>query len=160
MVNSKQKQLKPDAILAIALKNTDSNYSFRTAYLAYIAEVSSKNAKFYQYGNTTYIVHNLGNRRCLFTVRNADTAQNAVENGVQFIKQVYKDGYDVAIVQYGDQTITNLLRAIGRKLGDKVGAGFSVYKSKKDASGKDKFMGQKPSYMAVIKCGPSRKGEK
>ena len=46
MVNSKQKQLKPDAILAIALKNTDSNYSFRTAYLAYIAEVSSKNAKF------------------------------------------------------------------------------------------------------------------
>lgn len=159
MVNSKQKQLKPDAILAIALKNTGSNYAFRTAYLAYIAEVSSKDAKFYQFGNTTFITHNLGKRRCLFSVRNADTAQNLVENGAKFAKAVYKDGYDIAIMQYSDPTITNLLKAIGRKAGT-PDMGFSVYKTKKDLSNADDYMGQKPVYMAVLKCGPYRKGEK
>ena len=149
MVNSKQKQLKPDAILAIAMKNLDANMPFRNAYLAFIAEVSAKGSKFYQYGNTTFITHDIGSRRCLFTSRNADTAQNFVENGAKFIKQIYKDGYDVAIVQYDTPSINNVIKAISRKMPKDI-MGYSIYKGKKNNT----------KYMAIIKRGPYRKGGK
>lgn len=149
MVNSKQKQLKPDAILAIAMKNLDADIPFRNAYLAFVAEAATKGAKFYQYGNTTFITHDIGDRRCLFTSRNADTAQNFVENGAKFIKQVYKDGYDIAIVQYDDPSISNIIKAISRKM-PKDTMGYSIYKGKKNNT----------KYMAIIKCGPYRKGGK
>ena len=149
MIDSRKKQLKPDAILAVAMKNIGDDTPFRNAYLGYIAEVSAKGAKFYQFGNTTFIAHDVGKRRCVFSARNADTAQNFVNNSAQFIKAIYKDGYDTAIVQYDDPVIAQIIRAGARKLSkDSVGA--SMHKTKS---------GQ-PKYIAFIKCGPYRKGER
>lgn len=149
MIDSRKKQLKPDAILAVAMKNIGDDTPFRNAYLGYVAEVASKGAKFYQYGNTTFIAHDVGQRRCVFSVRNADTAQNFVKNSIDFIKAIYKDGYDTAIVQYDDPVITQIIRAGVRKVA-KDGVGVSIHNTKSGT----------PKFVAIFKCGPYRKGEK
>lgn len=147
MIDSRKRQLKPDAILAIAMKNTNIDMPFRTGYLAYVAEVASKGAKFYQYGNTTYITHDAGNRRCYFTVRNADTAQNFVQNNAKFLTQVYKDGYDFAVAQSEDPKIDAIAKASVRKMTNKDKA-LVIRRDKNSAH----------TYLIIVKCGTERKG--
>lgn len=117
MVDSTQQKLPSDEIVKIAAENTRSQYPFKQVYLFFVSELGMEGAKGYRFGNTIFIVHPNKERPDvgIFRALNADTAENFVENGKQFIDQAYEDGFKVLSTEFSDESILNIFKIIGRE---------------------------------------------
>jgi glycerophosphoryl diester phosphodiesterase len=143
MVDSDKKQLNSLEIVHIALENTKSKYPPDVAYAAILKEMSQPNSMVMQYGNTLFSILKGKNRIGSFKALNADTAQNFVDNGKQFVKWAYEAGLDGLITDFDDPAILQVFKAISRNPPNKD----MGYKAMQSPSGK---------YRVVLQLGKKR----
>ena len=117
MVDSRQQELPTDQIVKIASENTRSPYPFKKVFMLFVAELGMPNAKLYKIGNTLFVIHPSDSDPAygIFRALNADTAENYVENGKQFIDRAMADGFKGLKTQFSDPSILNVFNIIGRE---------------------------------------------
>lgn len=117
MVDSNQQQLPTDQIVKIAAENTRSPYPFKDVYLTFVSELGMQGAVVYRFGNTIFIIHRSDSRPeyGMFRALNADTAQNFVENGKQFVDRAVAEGFKGLKTQFSDPSVLNIFKIIGRE---------------------------------------------
>jgi hypothetical protein len=130
LVNSKNKHLNMQEIIKIALRQTESEHSFKVAFLAIIKELTLPNAKPIRIGNTLFIVHSSPKdpAHAMFRALNADTAINYLENSKKFIKEAKKMKIKVLVSQFKSSSILNIFKMISKNPPFK-GMGFSASKT-------------------------------
>lgn len=134
MVDSRQQELGTDQIVKIAAENTRSKYPFKQVYLMFVAELGMPGSKLYKFGNTIFIIHPSETKQGygIFRALNADTADNYVENSIQFTEQAKADGFVGLQVQFSDPAILKLFKLVAREKqtqGDRT-MGYAVGKAK------------------------------
>ena len=117
LVDSKHKHLNMQQIIKIALHQTESEHTFKVAFLAIVKELTLPNAKPIRIGNTLFIVH-LSPKdpsHAMFRALNADTATNYLENSKRFILEAKKMKLKVLVSQFKTPSILNIFKAIAKK---------------------------------------------
>jgi len=117
LVDSRKMPLEIQDIIGVALTNSkETYYAPAVAYTAIAKELSMPNTMPMIYGNTLFIVHpsERNNRFGYFRALNADTANNYLENSIEFVKGAYDAGFDVLVTQFSDPTILNIFKGISR----------------------------------------------
>jgi hypothetical protein len=116
LVDSKQQKLQMQEIVKISVEETKSQYDPKTAFLSIIKETTLPDTKVLQIGNTLFIVHGTEEpRHGIFRALNADTAENYLQNSVEFTKRAYDElEFDVLTTQFEDPTILNIFKYIGK----------------------------------------------
>lgn len=116
LVDSRQQMLQVGEILKIAAQNTESEYPPEFLYTTFVKEVQMPDSKFYRYGNVIYIIHGSPKdpRKGQFRALNADTAQNFLQSGFQFVIDAYKAGFDVLVTEFKDQSLLNIFRTVSK----------------------------------------------
>jgi len=115
------------AILKIAAENTRSEYPVEFVYAAFVKEVQMPGSKFLRYGNTIYVIHGSEKepRKGMFRALNADTAENFLQSGFQFVVDAYKAGFDTLVTQFSDQSLINIFRTVAKNPPN-PGMGYNV----------------------------------
>jgi hypothetical protein len=135
MVDSQQQELGTDMIVKIAAENTRSPYPFKKVYMLFVAELGMPKAKLYKFGNTIFVVHPSEEKPSfgIFRALNADTAENYVDNGKQFVDQAIADGFTGLQTTFSDPSILNIFQMIAReeRAAQNPNMGYQVYKDKK-----------------------------
>ena len=116
LVDSKQQKLQMQEIVKISVEETKSQYDPKAAFLSIIKETTLPDTKVLQIGNTLFIVHGTEEpRHGIFRALNADTAENYLQNSVEFTKRAYDElEFDVLTTQFEDPTILNIFKYIGK----------------------------------------------
>jgi hypothetical protein len=114
MVDSKEQELTPEDIIGIAGMNTGADVDYGQLVQMINAELQMPNTLFIRQGNTLFILHKAEPRVGWFRALNADTAQNFIENGNEFIKACYKLGFDTVATTFNDPSLLNIFRTISR----------------------------------------------
>jgi hypothetical protein len=129
LVDSKQQKLQMQDIVKTSVEETESKYDPKTAFLAIIKETTLPDTDVLQIGNTLFIVHGTEEpRHGFFRALNADTAQNYLDNSLEFTKKAYDElGYDVLTTQFEDPTLLNIFKYIGKD--QPANMGYMVQKS-------------------------------
>jgi len=115
-IDSKKQQLTDEQIITIAAQETGSKYTTDAVIVMFQREAEMPNATLLRYGNTIFIIHagktikNYGTFRAL----NADTAQNYLESGRQFVIDAYARGFDGLVTEFYDSSILNIFRTISK----------------------------------------------
>jgi hypothetical protein len=143
MVDSQQKQLEVNDIVAIDGMNTDAEYDTRTLMAALTAELNMPNTLFLRQGNTLYVIHKVEPRVGYFRMMNADTPNNFLENGVEFIKACYKMGFDTMATKINNPDMLSLFR-------------YMMEESPNPDMGYRAEESQDGRLLVTIKCGPER----
>lgn len=127
LVDSKQQMLDVGEIIQIAAENTQSEYPIQFVYAAFVKEVQMPDSKFFRYGNTIYVIHGSKKvpRKGMFRALNADTAENFLQSGFQFVIDAYKAGFDVLVTQFSDQSLINIFRNVAKQPPN-PGMGYNV----------------------------------
>jgi len=127
LVDSRQQMLDVGAILKIAAENTRSEYPVEFVYAAFVKEVQMPGSKFLRYGNTIYVIHGSEKepRKGMFRALNADTAENFLQSGFQFVVDAYKAGFDTLVTQFRDQSLINIFRTVAKNPPN-PGMGYNV----------------------------------
>jgi hypothetical protein len=148
LVDSQTKQLTVPEIVAIATKQTQSQYS-PAAVLASVYE-ELKQPKTYSIieGNTLFIIHKGKGRNGMFRALNADVPAKYLNNCLVFAKAVYQLGFDNIITQFKDPSLVNIFKFV-EKNREKVNPdmGFNVRKA------------ENGDFVVSVKLGPERAGE-
>lgn len=115
-IDSKQQELTDSQIITQAAMETKSPYSSAVVLGMFDKEMRMPNAVAVRYGNTIFVVHQgkTNKRRGTFRALNADTAQNYLNAGRQFVIEAYKAGYDVLVTEFFDESILNIFRTISK----------------------------------------------
>jgi hypothetical protein len=123
LVDSKQQKLQMQEIVKTSVEETKSKYDPKTAFLAIIKETTLPDTKVLQIGNTLFIVHGTEEPRFgFFRALNADTAENYLQNSVEFTQRAYDElGFDVLTTQFEDPTILNIFKFIGKDQPENMG---------------------------------------
>jgi hypothetical protein len=158
LVDSKKKMLDPQEILLEATRQIKSKkYSPDQVLAALITESKEKDTILMREGNTLFIVHNGKNRTALYRALNADTAQNFLNNGVEYAKAMYATGFDVMVTQFEDPTLLKIFpymkknrTLINKDKDGKPTMGYAVQESK----------GETKQYRVTTVLGPKRQGER
>lgn len=145
MVDSQERELSVEDIVAIAAMNGDTAIMGGKAMEAINAELQMPNTLFLRQGNTLFIVHKAAPGIAWFRGINADTARNYVQNGKTFIDACYKLGFDTVATKFTDPTLLGLTRAIARNP-PREGMGYNVRRTNN---------GQ---YFVTVKTGQKRGG--
>ena len=145
MVDSQQQELSPEDIVAIAALNTDAGIDRQQAIQMINAELQMEDTLFIRQGNTLFILHKAAPRVGWFRALNADTANNYLENSVEFIKACYKMGFDTVASTFDDPAIIAIFRYISKNPPN-PDMGYEI-QTMDDGS-----------FMGTIKTGPSRGG--
>ncbi len=145
MVDSQQQELSPEDIVAIAALNTDAGIDRQQAIQMINAELQMEDTLFIRQGNTLFILHKAAPRVGWFRALNADTANNYLENSVEFIKACYKMGFDTVASTFEDPAIIAIFRYISKNPPN-PDMGYEI-QTMDDGS-----------FMGTIKTGPSRGG--
>jgi hypothetical protein len=147
LVDSKQQMLQVGELLTIASENTESEYPPEFLYATFVKEVQMPDSKFLRYGNTLYLIHGSPQdpRKGQFRALNADTAENFLQSGFQFVIDAYKAGYDVLVTEFKDQSLLNIFRTVSRTPPN-PGMGYQVE------------MTQDNQYRVTLQLGTSRQG--
>lgn len=147
LVDSKQQMLQVGELLTIASENTESEYPPEFLYATFVKEVQMPDSKFLRYGNTLYIIHGSPQdpRKGQFRALNADTAENFLQSGFQFVIDAYKAGYDVLVTEFKDQSLLNIFRTVSRTPPN-PGMGYQVE------------MTQDNQYRVTLQLGTPRQG--
>jgi hypothetical protein len=134
MVDSQQQELGTDMIVKIAAENTRSPYPFKKVYMLFVAELGMPDVKLYKFGNTIFVVHPAKENPSfgVFRALNADTAENYVENGKQFVDKAIVDGFTGLQTTFSDPSILNIFQMIAReeRAAQNPNMGYQVYKDK------------------------------
>lgn len=134
MVDSRQQELQTDQIVKIASENTRSPYPFKKVYMLFVAELGMPNAKLYKFGNTLFIIHPSEKQEGygIFRALNADTAENYVENGKQFVDRAVAEGFRGLQTQFNDPSVLNVFNMIAReeKAAQNPNMGYTVGRTK------------------------------
>lgn len=145
MVDSQQQELSPEDIVAIAALNTDAGIDRQQAIQMINAELQMEDTLFIRQGNTLFILHKAAPRVGWFRALNADTANNYLENSVEFIRACYKMGFDTVASTFEDPAIIAIFRYISKNPPN-PDMGYEI-QTMDDGS-----------FMGTIKTGPSRGG--
>jgi hypothetical protein len=147
LVDSKQQMLQVGELLKIASENTESEYPPEFLYATFVKEVQMPDSKFLRYGNVLYLIHGSPKdpRKGQFRALNADTAQNFLESGFQFVIDAYKAGFDVLVTEFKDQSLLNIFRTVSKNPPN-PGMGYQVE------------MTQGGQYRVTLQLGTPRQG--
>jgi hypothetical protein len=123
LVDSKEQKLQMQEIVKISVEETESQYDPKTAFLAIIKETTLPDTKVLQIGNTLFIVHGTEEPRFgFFRALNADTAENYLQNSIEFTERAYSElEFDVLTTQFEDPTILNIFKYIGKDQPENMG---------------------------------------
>jgi hypothetical protein len=125
VVDSNEKQLSSKEIIEIATVESKTPFPPEEVYKSVLAEINNPNTRTYWFGNTIFPVIDANNGYGYFRGLNADTADNYVNNGIEFVKKAYEDGFDTLVTQFYDPTILNIFRTIAKNPPNK-GMGYMV----------------------------------
>jgi hypothetical protein len=130
LVNSKMEMLNEDEILSISAQETGSPYSLEQGKAALLAEVYEGGALLMREGNTFFVIKETNNPDVI-TLRpiNADTIENFVENCVKAMQVSVEKGIQYTVVDFTDERILSLLRAIAKKAQGLMNVSYSVKQS-------------------------------
>lgn len=143
MVDSQQEELSVDDIIGIAGMNTDSGMDYRTLKAAITAELNMPNTLFLRQGNTLFIIHKAAPRVGYFRALNGDTANNFLQNSMEFIQACYKMGFDTMATEFNDPALLGIFRYISKNPPNE-NMGYQV--QKQDDGG----------FYVTVQCGPRR----
>ena len=132
VVDSNEQQLSSKEIIEIATVETKTPFPPEQVYSSVLAEINQPNTRTYWFGNTIFPVIDSNNGYGFFRGLNADTADNYVNNSIEFVKKAYEDGFDTLVTQFYDPTILNIFRTIAKNppnedMGYSVKQGDGVY---------------------------------
>jgi len=127
VVDSKEKELSVDEILAAAAEETESPYPKEKVRDFFFKEMMSPNSKTFRYGNTLYVVRQGQKNKDTgsFRALNADTAENYLQSGYRFVDDAYAAGFNTLATQFKDQSILNIFRTVSKNP-PREGMGYSV----------------------------------
>lgn len=143
MVDSREKELSVEDIIGIAGMNTDAGVQVGQLIQMVNAELQMPDTLFLRQGNTLFIIHKAKPRVGFFRAMNADTANNFLQNGTEFIKACYKMGFDTMATQFDDPTLLSIFRYISQNPPN-PNMGYQVQKT--DDGG----------FYVTVQCGPRR----
>jgi hypothetical protein len=146
MVDSREQELSPEDIVAIAAMNTDAEVDRGQAINMINAELQMDDTLFIRQGNTLFIVHKAAPGVGWFRALNADVAANYLENSVEFISACYKMGFDTMASTFTDPAIIQIFRYISKNAPNPE-MGYELEQM------------EDGSFLGTIKTGPSRGGE-
>lgn len=144
LVDSQQRELSVEEIIGIANMN-QQEYPMETSRAVDMvnAELQMPNTLFVRQGNTLFVIHKAEPGVGYFRAFNADTANNYLENSMEFIKACHKMGFDTMSTTFSDPAILQIFRYISRRPPTE-GMGYKMQRT-----GDGKFFG-------TIKTGPAR----
>jgi len=145
MVDSQERELSVEDIVAIAAMNTDSAVTGGDAMASINAELKMPNTLFLRQGNTLFIIHKAAPGIGWFRAINADVGPRYVENGSEFMKACYKMGFDTMATKFTDPTILSVFRYIANNPPNQQ-MGYDVRRT------------DRGEYFVTVKTGPARKG--
>lgn len=147
LVDSKERMLTVQQIIAIAAENTESQFPPQAVVQGIKAEMSQPGALPMRYGNTLFLCHKGKERTGFFRALNADTARGFVDNGSRWVVQAYNAGFDFMVTQFSDPTLLNVFKAISRRP-PRPKMGYQVNRL------------EDGQYQVVLQLGPKREGDK
>jgi len=130
LVNSKMQMLDEDEILGIAAQETGSPYSVEQVKAALLAEVYEGGALLMREGNT-FIVVKQTNNPDVVVIRpiNADAVENFIDNIIKTMQVQVQKGISYAVVDFKDERILTILKAIYKKAQGIINVSYSVKRS-------------------------------
>jgi hypothetical protein len=130
LVNSKMQMLNEDEILGIAAQETGSQYSVEQGKAALLAEVYEGGALLMREGNTFIVVKETNNPDVV-VIRpiNADVIENFIDNIIKAMQVQVQKGIPYAVVDFTDERILSLLKAIVKKAQGLINVSYSVKQS-------------------------------
>lgn len=143
MVDSREKELSVEDIIGIAGMNTDAGVQVGQLIQMVNAELQMPDTLFLRQGNTLFIIHKAEPRVGFFRALNADTANNFLQNGTEFIKACYKMGFDTMATQFDDPTLLSIFRYISQNPPN-PDMGYQVEKT------------EDGGFYVTVQCGPRR----
>jgi hypothetical protein len=143
MVDSREKELSVEDIIGIAGMNTDAGVQVGQLIQMINAELQMPDTLFLRQGNTLFIIHKAEPRVGFFRALNADTANNFLQNGTEFIKACYKMGFDTMATQFDDPTLLSIFRYISQNPPN-PDMGYQVEKT------------EDGGFYVTVQCGPRR----
>ena len=147
VVDSKKTKLTEDQILSIVAKETKSEYSPDMVVAFFKKEAKTPGFKSFRYGNTIYAVQpsRTKNNYGVFRALNADTPDNYLASGYEFVKDAYKAGFDTLVTEFTDPSILNIFKTISKKPPNK-GMGYRAFQLEDN------------SYQVILQLGTKREG--
>lgn len=148
LVDSKTRQLTVPEIIAIAAKETQSEYPPAAVVASVAAELQAPQTYSILEGNTLFIIHKGQGRNGMFRALNADIPANYLNNSLVFAGAAYKLGFDNIITQFKDPSLVNIFKFV-EKNREQVNPnmGFNVRKA------------ENGDFIVSVKLGPERAGE-
>lgn len=130
LVNSKMQMLSEDEILSIAAQETGSPYSMEQGKAALLAEIYEGGALLVREGNTFFVIKETNNPEVI-TVRpiNADTIENFIDNIIKLMQLQVEKGIPYTVVDFNDDRILTLFKAIANKAQGLINVSYSVKQS-------------------------------
>ncbi len=114
MVDSREQELSPEDIVAIAAMNTDAGVDRSKAIAMVNEELKMDDTLFVRQGNTLFIIHKAQPGVGWFRAFNADVAANYLQNSLEFIRACYKMGFDTMASTFYDPAILQIFRYISK----------------------------------------------
>jgi hypothetical protein len=148
LVDSQTKQLTVPEIIAIATKETQSEYPPAAVLASVYEELKQPETYSIIEGNTLFVIHKGDGRNGMFRALNADVPANYLNNCLVFAGAAYKLGFDSLITQFKDPSLLNIFRFV-EKNRQKVNPDMGFLAQQ----------GENGDYIVTVKLGPERAGE-
>jgi len=137
VVDSKQEPLPAPTIVSMAVEQLDLNGDTPEAvFLGLAQEMSMPRVHKAQVGNTVFLAHKgkgANKRKMVGRAFNVDTARNYINNYVEYLKLLQREGITHYSVDFDGEALVPVAKAIGRRLRD---TGVQAYMAAfKDGSG-------------------------
>lgn len=148
LVDSTTKKLTVPEIIAVATKETSSEYPPAAVLASVYEEMQQPQTYTIMEGNTLFIIHKGEGRNGMFRALNADVPANYLNNCLVFSGAAYKLGFDSLITQFKDPSLLNIFKFV-EKNRQKVNPdmGFVAQQA------------ENGDYVVTVKLGPERAGE-
>jgi hypothetical protein len=116
VVDSKERKLNLEELVTIAAEETKSGYPPEIVRSLLVREIAEPGTKTMRYGNTLYVIHpgKTKKNKGTFRALNADTADNYLQSGNQFVIDAYEQGFDTLVTDFKDQSILNIFRSVSK----------------------------------------------
>ena len=148
LVDSTTKKLTVPEIIAVATKETASEYPTAAVLASVYEEMQQPQTYTIMEGNTLFIIHKGEGRNGMFRALNADVPANYLNNCLVFSGAAYKLGFDSLITQFKDPSLLNIFKF--------------VEKNRQKVNPDMGFVAQQAEhgdYVVTVKLGPERAGE-
>lgn len=148
LVDSTTKKLTVPEIVAIATKETASEYPAQAVLATIASELQEPQTYSILEGNTLFIIHKGDGRNGMFRALNADVPANYLNNCLVFAGAAYKLGFDSLVTQFKDPSLLNIFKFV-EKNRQKVNPDMGFLAQQ----------GKNGDYVVTVKLGPERAGE-